>query len=614
MPKAENFMKSCVRRPPAFCNQVPGVVLALFGAACAGGAGETEGWPNGEPAPTSVSAPPVAPGATGVTEPQPAPSGSVVPPNATTGNGPTPVETGGGVGVTPGAAADAVPATSRVLRLSHQQFDRVASDLLGMPVAVSKDFPEEVPTLGGYFEEAALTVNDRLKTELAGTAERLAAAVVATPDAYQAVVGCETADATCRDVFVGGFVGRAYRRPLTESERAAFTSLFDQAGDLIGTGNAFQDGVQLVIEAALQSPHFLYRVEVGSGETDELGVRLTNYELASRLSFMFLGTMPDAELFAAAGDGSLGTEAGFDQQVERLANDPRVAERSVDFHERWLQMASLAGATKDAALYPFFDANLVAHMREETRLFIKEVTVAESGGIIELLTAPYGFVSGDLNEVYGFDGTFDTAFSRVEYPSDSPRGGLLTQAAFLNGHSSSSTTTSPILRGTFVLRHLMCLDIPEPPANAVSQTPPPPAEPPVTTRDMFTWKTSMAECTSCHALINPVGFAFEEFDAVGKFRTEENGAPVDATGQLSAPTALSFNGAKELSAQLAALPETARCYAKNWLEYAYGRPVTVADAKTLADLASSLGAPGFGAKDTLVRLARSAAFTHIQVP
>jgi hypothetical protein len=345
-----------------------------------------------------------------------------------------------------------------------------------------------------------------------------------------------------------------------------------------------------------------------------LGVRLTNHELASRLSFMFWGTMPDTELFAAASDGSLGTEEGFDQQLERLANDPRVAERSVDFHERWLQMGSLAGATKDAALYPFFNADLVANMREETRLFIQEVTVAESGGVFELLTAPYGFVSSELNEVYGFDGAFDTGFSRVDYPAESRRGGLLTQAAFLSGHSSSATTTSPILRGTFVLRHLMCIKIPEPPANAVSQTPPAPEQAPVTTRDLFTWKTSMDDCTSCHNLINPVGFAFEEFDAVGRYRTEENGAPVDASGQLSASRALSFNGVKELSTQLAALPETAACYAANWLEYAYGRPVTQADAKTLAELASSLGAPGFGAKDTLLRLARSAAFTHIQVP
>lgn len=121
----------------------------------------------------------------------------------------------------------------------------------------------------------------------------------------------------------------------------------------------------------------------------------------------------------------------------------------------------------------------------------------------------------------------------------------------------------------------------------------------------------MDECKVCHNLINPVGFAFEEFDAIGRYRTLENGAAIDASGQMLVPKAFSFNGVKELSAQLATLPETAACYANNWLKYAYGRPVTPADAKTLADLTVSLGSPGFGARYTLVRLAQSAAFTHI---
>jgi hypothetical protein len=206
------------------------------------------------------------------------------------------------------------------------------------------------------------------------------------------------------------------------------------------------------------------------------------------------------------------------------------------------------------------------------------------------------------------EGTFGSELSHITYPVDSARGGLLTQATFLNGHSSSATGTSPILRGTFVLRRLGCFVIPEPPANAVSQMPPAPENPPVTTRDLFTWKTSLSECTGCHNLINPVGFTFEEFDAVGRYRTEENGATVDASGQLQG---IAVNGAKELSAQLAKMPETAACYANNWLKYAYGRPASEADAKTLSELKVSLSSPGFGARDTLVRLARSASFTHI---
>lgn len=600
-------MKSCIRTVAAAIERAPWMALAMLGVSCAGEAMEGETWPGATSSTTPIPSAPAAPPSAGETSAEPTMGGGTVPPNVQPGGTTNP---GGTDGATD-EVVDAVPPTSRLLRLSHQQFDRVLSDLLRMEVAVTGDFPEEVPTLGGYFEEAALTVNDRLKTELTATAERLAAGLVTTPEAYQKVVGCETTDTTCRDAFITAFIGRAYRRPITESERTAYTSLFDAGGELLGTGDAFRDGVQLVVEAAIQSPQFLYRVEVGSGETDEFGVKLTPHEVASRLSFMMWGTMPDDELFAAAADGSLLTAAGFDRQLGRLLDDPRVAVRSLDFHERWLQMESLGGVTKDAALYPLFNGELVDSMREETRLFFENVTIQNSGGIFELLTAPFGFVNSALNGVYGFDGTFGSEYTRVDYPAQSPRGGLLTQAAFLSGHSSSATTTSPILRGTFVLRRLTCLDIPEPPANAVSQTPPPPAQTPVTTRDLFTWKTSMTECSGCHQLINPVGFAFEEFDAVGRHRTEENGAPVDASGQLSAPVTLAFTGAKELSAQLATLPETASCYATNWLEYAYGRPVTSADARTLADLASGLRAPGFGAKSTLERLARSAAFTHI---
>lgn len=606
--------KSCVAEPcvaehSVWLSCATVIVLAALVASCGGEAAQNETMPGAEGTLSPSSSPAVTPG---TTDPAVAPNSPPTPGTRDPSPATPATTTSDGAGPEP-ITGDAVPETSRLLRLSHQQFDRVLSDLLGMQVAVSRDFPEEVPTLDGYFEEAALTVNDRLKTELTGTAERLSASLIATATAYRTVVGCDTVDTACRDAFVSRFIERAYRRPPTAAERAAYVSLFDRGPELFGSGDDFRDGVQLVVEAALQSPHFLYRVEVGSGETDNFGTRLTPHELASRLSFLFWGTMPDDALFAAANDGSLATAAGFEAQLQRVAADERVAERSIDFHERWLQLASLAGSSKDAALYPFYDANLVASMREEARLFINAVTIEESGGIIELLTAPYGFVDVNLNAIYGFDGAFDAAFTRVDYPTPTPRGGLLTQAAFLTGHSSSATTTSPILRGTFVLRRLACLDIPEPPANAVSQMPPPPAQPPVTTRDLFTWKTSMTECSGCHTLINPVGFAFEEFDAVGRHRTEENGAPVDASGQLSAPQALNFNGAKDLSAQLATLPETAACYASNWLEYAYARPATDADRATLADLQHSLSAPGFGAKQMLLRLARSAAFTHINV-
>lgn len=509
-------------------------------------------------------------------------------------------------------AMDAVPGTSRALRLAGPDLDRVLSDLLGLDVSVAGNFPEEIPTLNGYFENASLTVNDRYKTELTLTAEALAQQVVDDQQAYAFVVGCEPSDAACRESFVENFVRRAYRRPASASEKDSYLSLFDSAAGLIQSGDDFTDGVQLVVEAALQSPKFLYRVEQGSGVDDEFGTVLTPYEIASRLSFMYWGTMPDEPLFEAAATGALGTAQGIETQANRLASDARVAERVVDFHQRWLQTMDLAGVSKDAELFPEFDAGLVESMREEMRQFVRGVSLDGDGGIRELLTAPEGYVDQRLATLYGIDGSFSDQFTRVEYGADSPRAGLLTQAAFLTGHTSSARTTSPILRGVFVLARLTCFKVPEPPPNATSMEPPEPATPPATTRELFTWKTSLPSCATCHDVINPIGFAFEAFDPVGRHRTQENGAPVDPSGESFFPERFSFADAKGFLSQLAPLPDTRACYASNWLQYAFGRDVASEDLKTLSDLTTAFDQPGFGARDVLLRLTQSAAFTHIQ--
>lgn len=513
----------------------------------------------------------------------------------------------------PQSVPDGVAVTSRFRRLTHSEYDRAVTDLVRLDVAdVSKDFPEELPTLQGYFAPGSLNTSERLFQELQRSAETMASRVVADPAAYAQVVGCTGQDAACRDTFIATFGRRAYRRALSAAELTKFAGLFDAAADWSPAGGEFVGGVQSVVEAMLQSPNFLYRVERGSSERDEYGVKLAGWEVASRLSFLITGTIPDDELLAAAEAGELSTPEAIATQARRLVQTPAVQERVNDFHVRWAQLDELDGIAKDVSVFPQFSPELVSSMRAETERFIDDVTLEAGGALQALLTAPYGYVDQRLATLYGLTGTFGEELQRVEYDAASPRGGLLTQAGFLAGHSSSDSGTSPILRGVFVLRRLLCQPIPDPPPNAQSTVPPPPETPIVTTRDYFEWKTGMAACTSCHSMINPMGFAFEDFDGVGNYRTTEKDVAVDASGSLELSTStLNFVGGKELAAQLATQPEAQACYARNWLRYAWGRADTADDLRTLTTVRQRLADPAYSVRDLLVDITQSAAFSHL---
>jgi hypothetical protein len=516
----------------------------------------------------------------------------------------------------PASVPDGVALTNRFRRLTLDEYDRSVSDLLGFdPGPLSSSFPEDVPTLAGYFARGDLRVTDRLIVELQNAAGRLAERAVAQPEVYASLVPRAAQGTDFRDEFLSAFGLRAYRRPLTEPELGRYRALFDGAAEDLGSGDALRDGVQLVIEAMLQSPHFLYHVERGSGERDDLGERITGYEAASRLSYMLWGSMPDASLLAAAGNGELSTPEGIATHARRLTDDPRFGARVSDYHFLWLQLGALAEGSKDPELFPDYSPELVSSMRAETERFVQETTLGEGGSLTALLTAPYTFVDSRLAAVYGIEGEFGSELTRVELGPDDARAGLLTQGSFLTGHSSADNRTSPILRGVFVLRRLLCQDIPDPPPNAQSTEPPPSPTPIVTTRDFFAWKTSMAACQGCHTQINPVGFAFEDFDAIGRHRTDENGEAIDARGTLNlGGMRLDFEGGKQLAQQIASSPEAQACYAQNWLRYLWGRADTSADLRTLATITKNLRSAGYGVRELLFDISASAAFIHLEAP
>jgi hypothetical protein len=532
---------------------------------------------------------------------------------AGTSSTPKPVDVDDVVSVDPQQLPDGVPAAARVLRLSYDEYDRALKELLHLPVEESLNFPAEQSSLGPYVGYADLRVGERLITELERSATSLAGRVVGTPDAYAAVVGCEPSAAGCRDQFIDGFGLRAFRRPLSSTERARYQAIFARGPELVASGDAFKDGVQLTLQAMLQSPKLLYRIEAGDGTSDALGVRLSGYEVATRLSFMLTGTTPDADLLAAARDGALATPEGIATQARRLVAASGFEERALSFHERWMQLDELASLTKDTTTFPNFSPELVGSMRSEAERFLKAVTLEGGGTVSELLTSRFGFVDQKLAGLYGLSGTFGTELVRVEHPAESGRLGLFTQAAFLAGHSSSSSGTSPILRGVFLLRRVACSNIPDPPPGAQMQQPETqPATEIRTTRDYFTWKTSLPACVGCHGMINPTGFAFEHFDGLGQWRDTDRDAPVDASGTLHLGMKdLTFSDASQLLRELSEEPQVKACYAKNWLQFAYGRHEDEGDLRALGLAAQRLQAGNFSIRDLAVALTERPAFNHL---
>lgn len=525
----------------------------------------------------------------------------------------TPVDVGDLVGVDPQQLPDGVPTSARALRLSYDEYDRSLKELLHLPVEESINFPAEQSSLGPYVGYAELRVGERLLAELERSATSLAERVVGSPETYAAVIGCQPTAAGCREQFIDAFGMRAFRRPLSSSEQARYRAIFGRGEALIASGDAFRDGVQLTLQAMLQSPKLLYRIETGDGTSDAAGVRLSGFEVATRLSFMLGGTAPDAELLAAAADGALATAEGIATQARRLVGAPGFDERALSFHKRWMQLDELDSLAKDTTTFPSFSPDLVKSMRREAERFVTTVTLEGNGTVSALLSSRFGFVDQNLAALYGLQGTFGSELVRVEHAPETGRIGLFTEAAFLAGHSSSSSGTSPILRGVFMLRRLACANIPDPPPGAQMQQPTTqPATEPRTTRDYFAWKTSMPACVGCHTLINPTGFAFEQFDGLGQWRDNDRGAPVDTSGTLRLGTKdLVFRNASELLAALAQEPQVQACYAKNWLQFAYGRREDQADFRALGLAAQQLGSGSFSIRDLAVALTERPAFNHL---
>jgi len=473
----------------------------------------------------------------------------------------------GGDGTTqetfPLCAVDQGPAPLR--RITRFEYGRTISDLTGVPASVADQLPPDEETLGFDDIADAYSVSSLHAARYLDVAEQAAAALTANAVKLTAVAGCDptAVDAACAASFIAGFGRRAWRRPLEPDELAAMVQVYDATSE---PGPA--DGVAAVVAAMLQSPQFIYRPEP---QVDPGGMAATEqlepYALATRLSFLLTGAGPDDPLLAAVEAGALDTESGLLAQTDRLLAGPRAAELFVHVAQQWWELGNVPALDKDRALYRTWTDATGPALAEETRLFLAAAWQG-TPNLTTLLTAPFTFVDADLASFYNLPAPGGSGFQRVDL--DARRAaGLLTQGAFLAEHAKADQT-SPVLRGKFVRAKLFCTTPPPPPPDIVVMAPS--VDPRFSTRERFAQHTADARCAGCHLQMDPIGFAFEHYDAAGRWRDVDAGQPVDATGMLTNTDVDGpLDGVPSLAARLAGSAEVARCTATQWFRYAFGR-------------------------------------------
>jgi hypothetical protein len=499
------------------------------------------------------------------------------------------------------------PGRSPLRRLSNAEYRNTIGDLFAnvpavvalIPAATS-GFPSEPESLGFRNSGDYLTVPSLAAQTYLDAAEKIAEAAAGASNFVTCANG--TQDAACATSFINSFGKQVYRRPLAADDTARYMGLYQKA---ISSGYDFKTGIEWIVFAMLQSQQFLYRFELGSTPAGNYA-KPTQHEIASRLSFIYLQSMPDATLLAAADKGELATPAQIEAQARRMLADPKGG-RLLDYFEQWLDIDALPEMVRDAKVYPNVDSTLPALLAGEARAFAADLLKSPAGTFETLFTAPYTFANAALAKHYGLTGPTGSTYEKVDAPG---RAGVLTQGMLL-AHDKA-TRTSIVRRGLKIRTDVLCQIVPAPPpdvdlsnldktATGVSQ------------RERLEQHRTVESCATCHTLMDPIGVVFEGFDAVGRARTmDEMGLPVvlasevsgtrDADGPVSSPA--------ELGQKLAQSEQVRGCYVTNNFRFFYGREVEQADACSLARLLVDFKSANYNLTELLVALTRTDAFLY----
>src|SRR5688572_1301711 len=411
----------------------------------------------------------------------------------------------------------------------------------------------------------------------------------------------------CAGRIVSRVARLAYRRPVNDADVRTLMTFYDEGRR---EGGSFETGVQFALERMLIDPDFLLRVYRDPKRSDAgpQPYRLSDIELAGRVSFFLWSSIPDDELLSLAEKGKLSDPKVLEQQVTRLLADPRSSEALVsDFAAQWLNLRRVGEVVVDPERYPNYDLTLMAAFKRETELFVA-TTLKEDRSVLELLDADYTFVNEKLARHYGIPGIYGSRFRRVTVPDKSRRGGLLAQGALLST-TSYPDRTSPVLRGKFLLNNIFGLQTPPPPAGVdTNLAPPKPGGPPPTIRERLAEHRSNPTCASCHSVIDPLGFALENFDVIGGWRgVDEAGKPVDATGTtMSGANIEGLTGLRALL--LDRRDQFPRTVTEKLLAYALGRKVEHYDRPAIRTIVREAESQDFRWSSLILGIVKSPAF------
>ncbi len=491
-------------------------------------------------------------------------------------------------------------------RLTRADFNNSVRRLFGVTSAPADSWPADSMSTGFATDVSGQGATADLVDQQLRSAEAVAVEVVAR---LATVLPCSTQTTVtplaCGTRFIDEFGPRVFRRPLTAADRARLISVLQWG---LGRGD-LKLAARLVTTALLQSPHFLYRPEVGGTPEDHEGVRVvrvTELELASRFAFGLTRTTPSAALMDAALAGELSTAAGREKWGRALLSSPEGRETVAAFFSQWLHLDRIDEATKLPEVFPSFDAAMRQSMKAGTSALIDSV-VFESpvGSLKELYTAPFAFVDRRTAPLYGLTGTFNDALVKADVSSQ-PRSGLLSDVGLMSA-LASERETSPVARGVFIWERLLCQGVPPPPPDLDIKPPPP--DPGLTTRERFAVHRTSPACAGCHAAFDPPGFALENFDAVGRYRSTENGKPIDAVGTMTLQgVPRVFDGARDLGRLLGDEPQALRCFESQWFTYLFGRSGVGVDAHSLYAL--SQGEAATPIQQTLLTATTTSAFLY----
>ncbi len=495
-----------------------------------------------------------------------------------------------GIAPTPPTGSSAGPQPLR--RMTSIEYENTVRDLLHLNESFTSGLPADARGEGGYL--LAGPVGEVDAEGLGSAADRLAGAAVAK--GLPALLGCSPegpSETSCIHQFVQSFGRRAFRRPLADKELADLEALFQTARSTLQLSTA--DAVALLLSAMLQAPQFLYLWERTSADDPSQGalVALNSNELGSRLSYLLWRSMPDQALFDAVDGGRLATPQDITREARRLLADPRAEDALVALVRGWFRLPSR------------MDDELSSSANGETAAFVKSVLRA-GGSFSSLLTSPTNFVNQTLAPLYGATGVTGPELREMTINAQQ-RFGLLTEVSFL-GTNADGAQSHPVKRGAIVFKQLLCGELPAIPANV---PPPGPQQAGVSNRARFAAHSQNACAVGCHSILDPLGFAFENYDGLGRFRSMDAGQPVDASGDVELPSGehFTFQNAGELVNQLAQSSQARDCAARQVLRLALGRKESSDDVASLTQLGSAFAGSNYDLRELFVSVVTSPSFS-----